>query len=377
MGEIPYEQYKKQYRQLQKVTERDLQTFSNQLKDIPGLIRSGKRKPEDIKKSVTQYMKSMKKKVDDIYDENQNTTSSLTKRIKLMNCFENIKQMEDPDFNVWTSTLLERLIVDYLLRNDLNQTANHIYNSLPIKDFLDLDFYASSKRIALSLKNKNCSDALVWCSENKTYLKKTKSDIEFQLRFQEYVELCSQRKISDAISYCKKYLIPWRETHLEAIQRAAALIAFSPSTSCPVYKKLYETSRWDTLVSNFYKECFKLVGLPESSFLITALEAGLSSLKTSICSQPNNVNINCPVCNHEISKFASKLPCAHHINSRIVCRISGLVMDEHNPPLMLPNGKVYSTKALTEMANVSEGKITCPRTGSVYQFSDLRKCYVL
>ncbi|RKP21624.1 hypothetical protein ROZALSC1DRAFT_26974 [Rozella allomycis CSF55] len=322
MGEIPYEQYKKQYRQLQKVTERDLQTFSNQLKDIPGLIRSGKRKPEDIKKSVTQYMKSMKKKVDDIYDENQNTTSSLTKRLKLMNSFENIKQMEDPDFNVWTSTLLERLI-------------------------------------------------------NKTYLKKTKSDIEFQLRFQEYVELCSQRKISDAISYCKKYLIPWRETHLEAIQRAAALIAFSPSTSCSVYKKLYENSRWDTLVSNFYKECFKLVGLPESSFLITALEAGLSSLKTSICSQPNNVNINCPVCNHEISKFASKLPCAHHINSRIVCRISGLVMDEHNPPLMLPNGKVYSTKALTEMANVSEGKITCPRTGSVYQFSDLRKCYVL
>ena len=32
---------------------------------------------------------------------------------------------------------------------------------------------------------------------------------------------------------------------------------------------------------------------------------------------------------------------AHCANSRLVCKISGDVMNENNPPMMLPNGYVY------------------------------------
>lgn len=32
---------------------------------------------------------------------------------------------------------------------------------------------------------------------------------------------------------------------------------------------------------------------------------------------------------------------AHCANSRLVCKISGEVMNENNPPMMLPNGYVY------------------------------------
>jgi macrophage erythroblast attacher len=38
------------------------------------------------------------------------------------------------------------------------------------------------------------------------------------------------------------------------------------------------------------------------------------------------------------------LPMAHHINSTLVCGLSGDIMNEDNPPLMLPNGHVYGTK---------------------------------
>jgi macrophage erythroblast attacher len=59
-----------------------------------------------------------------------------------------------------------------------------------------------------------------------------------------------------------------------------------------------------------------------------------------------------------------------------VCYISKELMNEDNPPLVLPNGYVYSRKALEEMAKTNQGKITCPRTNQVCNFSDLARAYI-
>lgn len=40
---------------------------------------------------------------------------------------------------------------------------------------------------------------------------------------------------------------------------------------------------------------------------------------------------------------------SHHVNSTIVCRISGRVMDSENEPLAFPNGYVYSSKVYLEI----------------------------
>ena len=50
---------------------------------------------------------------------------------------------------------------------------------------------------------------------------------------------------------------------------------------------------------------------------------------------------DCPVCSRSLNKLAQPLPMAHCANSRLVCKISGDVMNENNPPMMLPNGYVY------------------------------------
>lgn len=52
-------------------------------------------------------------------------------------------------------------------------------------------------------------------------------------------------------------------------------------------------------------------------------------------------NPDCPVCSKSLNKLAQPLPMAHCANSRLVCKISGEVMNENNPPMMLPNGYVY------------------------------------
>lgn len=81
------------------------------------------------------------------------------------------------------------------------------------------------------------------------------------------------------------------------------------------------------------------------------LQAGLTALKTHTCSSSennsNDRNVNCPVCSKDsFGVLAQALPNAHHVNSSLVCRISGKIMDESNPPLVLPNGYVYSTMVL-------------------------------
>ena len=61
----------------------------------------------------------------------------------------------------------------------------------------------------------------------------------------------------------------------------------------------------------------------------------------------------------------------------MVCYITGQTLDEHNPPLALPNGCVYGQAALKQMASENDGKIICARTKEVYHFSDLAKVYVM
>ena len=57
----------------------------------------------------------------------------------------------------------------------------------------------------------------------------------------------------EAISYAKKYLILWQETHLTDILHANALIAFNPKTTCLPYK-VSTLSLTNTLASLLFTE---------------------------------------------------------------------------------------------------------------------------
>jgi macrophage erythroblast attacher len=135
--------------------------------------------------------------------------------------------------------------------------------------------------------------------------------------------------------------------------------------------------QWGQLLELFRKELLDLHAISQRPQLISNIQAGLSSLKTPLCGRPNDVNINCPVCVPPYADLAAELPLSHHENSCIVCRITGQVMNENNPPMILPNGHVYSQKALQEMAIKSDGSITCPRTLQVYEYSQAKKVFIL
>lgn len=140
-----------------------------------------------------------------------------------------------------------------------------------------------------------------------------------------------------------------------------------------------------------------MYNIPTTSLLALGLSAGLASLKLPACYDPAQRNVDCPVCDTDgLGVLAKEVPWSHHVNSVIVCRITGKIMDEDNPPLCLPNGQVYSQRvsigvavayilraltnpplqALKEQAVKNDGQVTCPKTGEIFAYTQARKMFI-
>ncbi|OLY84754.1 Macrophage erythroblast attacher [Smittium mucronatum] len=159
------------------------------------------------------------------------------------------------------------------------------------------------------------------------------------------------------------------------------LLVMDPLVECKRYKSLYSQNRWVELSEKFKSIFFSLYGLPSMSILLLLLQTGISCLKTRSCSNDKNSddsNRNCPICSSKaLNEISKDLPLSYHTNSSLVCRISGLKMNENNPPMRLPNGYVYSYISLKDMSDKGNGIVQCPRSGDSFSFGDCVKLFIL
>ncbi|URE39551.1 macrophage erythroblast [Musa troglodytarum] len=236
----------------------------------------------------------------------------------------------------WKDVRLRRILVDYMLRMSYYDTAKNLAETSKIQELVDIDVFLEAKRVIDSLQNKEVAPALAWCAENKSRLKRSKSKLEFQLRLQEFIELVRADENLRAISYARKYLAPWGATYMKELQRVVATLAFRHDTECSIYKVLFEPTQWDYLVEQFKQEFCRLFGMTNEPLLNVYLQAGLTALKT-----PKED----PLSQEGFRKLAEPLPFSKLHHSKLVCYITKELMDHENPPLVLPNGYVYSTKA--------------------------------
>ncbi|KAL0917171.1 hypothetical protein M5K25_012218 [Dendrobium thyrsiflorum] len=288
---------------------------------------------------------------------------------------EHLEGIDADNIDEWSNTRLKRILVDYMLRMSYYESAKMLAESSNIYDLVDIDVFIEAKRVIVSLQNKEVGPALIWCGENKSRLKKFKSRFEFLLRHQEFIELVRLDESLKAIAYARKFLAPWAATHMKELQRAMATLAFRSNTECAPYSVLFEAKQWDHLVEQFKQEFYKLFGMTVEPLLNIYLQAGLSALKTPFCYEEGCPKED-PLSQESFRKLAEPLPFSKQHHSKLVCYITREVMDSENPPLVLPNGYVYSTKALEEMAKKNNGNITCPRSGYVCSYTDLVKAYI-
>uniref|UniRef100_K3WE88 Macrophage erythroblast attacher n=1 Tax=Globisporangium ultimum (strain ATCC 200006 / CBS 805.95 / DAOM BR144) TaxID=431595 RepID=K3WE88_GLOUD len=110
--------------------------------------------------------------------------------------------------------------------------------------------------------------------------------------------------------------------------------------------------------------------------------ATLSSLSQQNCKHPLFTDASvpiCPSCSDVGSELCKGIPFAYHPHSRLVCRITHKVMDEHNPPRVLPNGYVYSQEGIDQMLKLNErsGMIKCVETQELFALTEIKPVYIL
>ena len=86
--------------------------------------------------------------------------------------------------------------------------------------------------------------------------------------------------------------------------------------------------------------------------------------------------IECPVCCPPYAQIAAGLPTVQRSLTRAVCRLSGEMMNEDNPATVLPDGNVYSFRALQARCN-SDGRFAHPITGEMLELDQMRKAFFL
>ncbi|KAJ3330582.1 GID complex subunit containing RING finger motif [Blyttiomyces sp. JEL0837] len=377
---VPLEQFKKSFKSSQKNLEKDIGSVNTGIDSMIGKIKEGTATETDAIKSldgILLKLNNLKRKLEDTKKEESHFLGRTRARFDHLNELSSILSAESHAYVRWSKVRLDRILVDYMLRQGFFASAEKIAVESKIEHLVDIELFSQSQRIEEALRQESCAECLKWCKENSSGLKKIKSNLEFNLRLQEYVELIRDRKLQEAIQYLRKWLTPNADVHIKEIQTASALLAFDVSTSCQRYKSLFSATRWLDLIDQFRRENCTLNNLASQPLIRTSLQAGLAALKTPMCYQPDNQNVNCPVCQTDIyGTLAVKLPNAHHPNSCLVCRWSGQLMNEDNPPMVLPNGYVYSFKALEEKAARNDGIIYCERSDTQYHISQVRKAFI-
>lgn len=276
----------------------------------------------------------------------------------------------------WNRRRLPRLLVDHLLRNGRWATAQALVRAADCAPLVDLHVFEDSQPVLRSLAAHDCSCALAWCTANAARLKKFKSKLQFHLTLQQYIELVRADDLTGALAFARAHLAPFATDELPLFKQALALLVFRRGTSCPRYAQLLHVERWSTLAGLFLQDLFKIHGMSPISPLEVHLQAGLTALKCPL-SYEEGCTKEDPLRLPHMKELAEKLPWAKHVTSKLVCSVTKTDMNDSNPPMVLPNGHVYSKAGLAQIASKHDGKIVCPVTEQTFLPAECVQAYIL
>ncbi|XP_069488260.1 E3 ubiquitin-protein transferase MAEA isoform X3 [Ambystoma mexicanum] len=404
---VPYETLNKRFRAAQKNIDRETSHVTMVVAELEKTLNSCPAVDSVVSllDGVVEKLSVLKRKaVESIQAEDE--SAKLCKRR-----IEHLKEHSSDQpaaANMWKKKRMDRMMVEHLLRCGYYNTAVKLARQSGIEDLVNIEMFLTAKEVEESLERQETMTCLAWCHDNKSRLRKMKtlltpllrektrretgdysfpevssqtpyppSCLEFSLRIQEFIELIRQNKRLDAVRHARKHFSQAEGSQLEEVRQVMGMLAFPSDTHISPYKDLLDPARWRMLIQQFRYDNYRLHQLGNNSVFTITLQAGLSAIKTPQCYKEDGTSKNpdCPVCSKSLNKLAQPLPMAHCANSRLVCKISGDVMNENNPPMMLPNGYVYGYNSLLSIRQ--DDKVICPRTKEVFNFSQAEKVYIM
>ncbi|CCD23392.1 glucose-induced degradation complex subunit FYV10 NDAI_0B03580 [Naumovozyma dairenensis CBS 421] len=376
---IPYELLQKNIRQVYKLVEKETKAIQRSY-DL--LNRHFERNSIDDDKIALGEISDLIKRIDKFekqlsirIDHDLELLDRIKARLDFFQDLDDIKASSNKNrLLLWYQKYTNLLIGDYLLRNsrintteleskvllgenrkigngkgNINKTEMNsgdiFLKQQHLEQLLDHDILITANKISNALtQSHDLTPLLKWINENKIYLKKRNSILEFETRFQEYIELLKQGWYQRSISCYQTYLLPFMKNNFNDLKLAAGLILFiqysnngredtatlyeiddnskmnKPSQNlihsiyenifnkrilttnvntdliknnsmhfcygtCDTdrYQKLLSVSRWDTLKKIFLDEYYTMYGISKNDPLLIYLSLGISTLKTKGC----------------------------------------------------------------------------------------------
>ncbi|QNP99842.1 YALIA101S03e13828g1_1 [Yarrowia lipolytica] len=294
---VPYEMLRKNLKTVHKhmtqestMVEQTLSKLQQSTQHVAA--EYGEKQQEEARESLDHLIsrvRGLKRKIATLKEEQNETLTTTKARVEHLNVIFDNEKETDPEKQKetekkWLRTRLERLLTDYFLRQGFSETAKSFAQNRGITSLVDVTILDQCISVETSLRQRHSTaECLAWCSENRSFLRKTRSSLEFEVRLQHYVELVKSGRVEDALKYCQRFLSKNADIHLREIQQAAGLLAFPPGTEGSPYKDLYACERWNQLSRKFVQTFADVHGLSDGSSLLYTLSTGLSVLKTHSC----------------------------------------------------------------------------------------------
>lgn len=147
----------------------------NRLKETANAALSNSSSPDEVLKnldSMITRMRGLKRKLTTCVDEERRLHQHSLSRIRHLGELASMQSLDDVKYEAWSRTRLDRLLVDYLLRNGYEHSAAELAKEKGIQELVDVDVFVQMSRIRDSLRNGKVTEALAWCSENRRELRK-------------------------------------------------------------------------------------------------------------------------------------------------------------------------------------------------------------
>ncbi|KAF1813185.1 hypothetical protein P152DRAFT_457551 [Eremomyces bilateralis CBS 781.70] len=339
-------------------------------------------KPQAELDATLTRLKNLKRKLTHLDASSSTRCEQLDARLQHLDQLHSMDSLADVKYEVWSRVRLDCLLIDYLLRAGYVESAKQLAIEKNVESLVDIEAFEAVGKIENALRRGSLSEALAWCEDNKSHLRKMGNSLEFELRLQQYIEAVRtgrKEKLIEATLHARKHLAPHHDTDFAI--RAAGLLAFSPDTAAEPYATLYSPSRYPYLANLFLTTHHALFSLPTRPLLDIALTAGLSALKTPTCHSAFNTSSSgaavgaatatvCPICSTELNELAKGVPYAHHSKSHV-----------DSEPVVLPNGRIYGRERLeniNEKLGTEPGHVRDPgEVGLKFREQDIKKVFIL
>lgn len=170
-------------------------------------------------------MQGLKRKMDTLHEEEQALQQASRKRLQHLQDLHEIPSLADVKYDEWSRVRLNRLLVEYLVRHGFSESGKLLAKEKGIEDLVDLGVHARCYSISRNLRDRSLDECLAWCAEHRVMIRKIEDNrLEFELRLQQYIELCRDGKRAEAMDYVRRHLISQWDGHQKKVSEAAILL---------------------------------------------------------------------------------------------------------------------------------------------------------